>query len=144
VSTIVYELEAIMRLSMLSMVGIYFIFSNTVMEVLRGDMNGDKIMVQINRQILNPWFYGLFIFSTLSSLYWIFASSGVQHYGGILFFVGTVLVTALKNVPLNNKLKSELKVNGATSFWPKYLRKWIFWNHVRTVSAFISGFFILS
>lgn len=139
-----YELETIMRLSMLSMIGIYFIFSNTVMGVLKDDINGERIMVEINKKILNPWFYGLFIFSAISSIYWIFASGGTQHYAGMLFFFGTVLVTAIKNVPLNNKLKNEFKINAIASFWPKYLSEWVFWNHVRTVSAFISGFLLLN
>ena len=54
--------------------------------------------------------------------------------------MGTFLVTALGNVPLNDQLAA-LSVNdaGAAGMWDRYLTRWTAWNHVRTVAAMVAA-----
>lgn len=133
--------EGLMHLSIVIMVGLYFIFSNTIMTVLAGNSSGASIMIEINRQILNPIFLALFVLSGISGLYFFFVYSGFQALGGLLFFAGTTLVTMLFNVPLNNGLRDSPKAN-FQSVWQVYLNRWVLWNHVRTISAVLSGFML--
>lgn len=140
---LVYIGEAVMKLSMVTMIGLYFIFSNTVMQSLRSMDNGADVMVKINQQILNPVFMATFIVSGISAIYFIFAGKGALIAGGIIFFIGTTLVTMIKNVPLNNALLATADALSRHEVWNKYLDKWVFWNHVRTVSALVSGFILV-
>nr|WP_319554972.1 hypothetical protein [uncultured Vibrio sp.] len=55
-------------LTTLLLSGIYFIFHNTVMEVLT-EQNGGKVMKRINVVIINPSFLLLFILSPVSSTF---------------------------------------------------------------------------
>ncbi|TPV62248.1 DUF1772 domain-containing protein [Aestuariibacter sp. GS-14] len=130
------------QLSMLIMMGIYFIFSCTVMRALRQSEQGAEIMVLINREILNPLFYLCFFGSAVASLTFVLSRS--NHYlAGLIFFIGTFMVTLIKNVPLNNAL---LEASGDASLqhtWQTYLTKWLFWNHVRSVTAIVSGALLL-
>ena len=133
-------IEALMKLSMLSMVGIYFIFSNTVMPSLIRQQHGADVMISINSVILNSAFYLLFFGSSLSSLYFIATTQGCLRLGAVVFFIGTFIVTLLRNVPLNNQLKDS---QGQTEIWDHYLTHWVKWNHLRTLSSFLSGILIL-
>lgn len=54
--TLLSIVEALLQLSMIIMVGLYFIFSNTVMRVLATHHNGAEVMNGINAVILNPCF----------------------------------------------------------------------------------------
>jgi uncharacterized membrane protein len=60
--------------------------------------------------------------------------------GGACYLAGTLLVTALCNVPRNDALAAVAPdaVNAA-GLWADYLREWTLWNHVRTVSAFAAA-----
>jgi uncharacterized membrane protein len=86
----------------------------------------------------------LLIISTLSKL-----SQPDAVYlcvGSLLYLIGTVGVTMLGNVPLNNALAivDPNSTEGET-LWAKYLTNWTFWNHVRTLAALAaSAIFIVS
>jgi uncharacterized membrane protein len=56
--------------------------------------------------------------------------------GALLYLAGTILVTMVCNVPLNNKL-ARVRPESAkgASLWKQYLAAWTAWNHVRTVAA---------
>ncbi len=59
--------------------------------------------------------------------------------GGILYFVGTFLVTVLGNVPLNNVLEKVQPTDAnAAETWNGYLRRWTNWNQLRTASALLA------
>ena len=133
--------EGVLHLSIVIMVGLYFIFSNTIMTVLADKSAGASIMVEINRQILNPLFLAVFALSGVAGLYFFFTQSGVQALGGLLFFIGTTLVTVLFNVPLNNALRDASK-DRLANVWQVYLNRWVRWNHVRTICALLSGFML--
>lgn len=130
--------EAIVKLTMIIMIGLYFIFSNTIMSVLSKIDNGADLMILINRKILNPLFLGCFFISGVGSLSLFFVSSGATAASSIVFFIGTVAVTVVFNVPLNDRLKDASK-SELSAVWKEYLSKWVFWNHVRTICGITSG-----
>lgn len=134
--------EALLQLSMFLMMGLYFTFSNTLMPVLAQQSQGAETMVKINKVILNPLFLAGFAISGFAGIYTFFSFSGVQAIAGLVFFVGTTLVTVVFNVPLNDKLK-DASQSSRSAIWEGYLVKWVFWNHVRTLCATIAGFMLL-
>lgn len=133
--------EALLQFAMIIMMGLYFTFSNTVMRVLSTRSYGANTMIEINRLILNPIFLACFFVSGLAGLYFFVTHSGFQAIAGLVFVIGTTLVTIVFNVPLNNKLRDSTQETLA-DVWQTYLNKWVFWNHVRTVSAVCSGLLI--
>jgi len=70
---------------------------------------------------------------------WIVAGAG-------LYVVGTVVVTMVFNVPLNNALAAvDPASSEGAAVWADYLRTWTNWNHVRTLAALAaSGAFIFA
>ena len=139
----VSAIEAVMQLSMILMVGLYFTFSNTVMASLKGFENGVDVMVELNKVILNPLFMTCFIGSGISSAYLAVTGTGLVAISGAVFFIGTTLVTVIKNVPLNNKLLNATEAISRQQVWREYLQKWVFWNHIRTASAVLSAFLLV-
>lgn len=136
--TVLAIVESILQLSMIIMVGLYFTFSNTIMRVLSQSRDGANTMIEINKQILNPLFLTCFGLSGIAGFYFGFFHSGFQSLVGIVFFIGTTLVTVFFNVPLNDKLKDALPED-LSRLWQKYLDKWVLWNHLRTGCAVLSG-----
>ncbi len=61
--------------------------------------------------------------------------------GGALFYlVGTFLVTALGNVPLNDQLAAVSATDPtARDVWGRYVSRWTAWNHVRTAAAMVAA-----
>jgi len=134
--------EGVLHSSIVIMVGLYFVFSNTIMNVLADSPSGASVMIEINRKIVNPLFMVLFIVSGLAGLYFFFVYSGVKALGGLLFFLGTTVLTVLFNVPLNNALRDAPKER-RNQVWQEYLIRWVRWNHVRTICAIVSGFMLV-
>jgi len=65
------------------------------------------------------------------------ASTRCRLFAGSLFYlVGTVLVTIVFNVPLNETLATVEpgSTNGA-SLWATYFTNWTTWNHIRAAAA---------
>ncbi|MEM7806940.1 MAG: anthrone oxygenase family protein, partial [Planctomycetota bacterium] len=53
-----------------------------------------------------------------------------------LYVVGTIGVTIVFNVPMNEKLAPMPLAESTTAdYWQHYLRRWTLWNTVRTVAA---------
>jgi uncharacterized membrane protein len=126
--------------------GVFFAFSTFVMSALARLQPKDGIaaMQSINITAINPLFMvALFgtaaacLFLTVSSLLkWQQPGAAYLLIGSLLYLIGTVLVTIVFNVPLNDALavaKPE-SVDGA-DLWARYLTNWTIWNHVRTVTA---------
>ena len=130
--------EGVLKLSMVMMIGIYFIFSNTVMTALSRFDNGDQVMVAINREILNPWFLIPFFVSGFGAMYFFISGSLLESAAGAVFFIGTSVITTVFNVPLNDKL-DDTPESERRYMWRYYLSKWTVWNHLRTGSALIAG-----
>jgi uncharacterized membrane protein len=64
--------------------------------------------------------------------------------GCVSYLVGTIVVTIIFNVPLNNQLTA-VDATGADAiwFWSRYVRRWTAWNHVRALSSFVAAALLL-
>jgi uncharacterized membrane protein len=126
--------------------GIFFAFSNFVMKALARvpPAQGIAAMQSINVVVLNKWFFAVFFGSAVcclalaitSIVLWQKPGVGYLLIGSLLYLVGTILVTILCNVPLNDALAAvdPSSVN-AERVWANYLKNWTAWNHVRTIAA---------
>jgi uncharacterized membrane protein len=137
-----HTLQLLCNVSIGLLSGVYFIFSNTVMRSLAKVENGANIMVTINEDILNPTFKLMFTTSAFLCLYlsWFGANiDPIDKAAYVVFFIGTFVVTVIKNIPANNSLKEHETNNQALpQMWQGYLKHWVVWNNVRTISAFFS------
>ena len=127
--------------------GIFFAFSNFVMKSLGRlpPAQGIAAMQNINIDVINGGFMLAFMGSALCCLvvaisclfFWGKPGAAWLLSGSLLYLVGTLLVTMIFNVPLNNKLAA-LAPTSADSMrvWSLYLKDWVFWNHFRTIAAF--------
>jgi uncharacterized membrane protein len=126
--------------------GVFFAFSTFVMKALNAlpPPQGIAAMKSINVAVLNPLFLGVFLGTAVgcvalvisSMLGWEKPGAALVLAGGVLYLVGTLLVTIACNVPRNDALAA-LDPIGAESaqFWTNYIRVWTAWNHVRTIAA---------
>jgi uncharacterized membrane protein len=126
--------------------GVFFAFSTFVMPALARlqPAQGIVAMQSINITAINPLFmtalFGttaicLFL-SVASLLKWHPFSSSYVLVGGLLYLIGTILVTIVFNVPLNDALaKVDPSSAEGAKLWASYLTNWTAWNHVRTVAA---------
>lgn len=146
VESLLFTLTLLAALGCGLMAGLFFAFSVTVMKALARlpSAQGIAAMQSINVVIINPVFLATFfgtaaacaIVIVASLLRWQGASSACLHVGGILYLVGTFLVTVVFNVPMNNALASVAPADiDSTDRWTHYVAKWTAWNHVRTVAA---------
>lgn len=136
--------------------GIFFAFSTFVMRAL-GQIppeQGIAAMRAINVTVLNPWFFGAF-FGTgvvclpIAVLAWGSTAGSQQTYllaACALYLVGSILVTVVGNVPLNNKLAAVgIESADSQALWSHYLSRWTLWNHVRTAASLATaGLFALA
>lgn len=126
--------------------GVFFAFSTFVMQGLARlrAPQGVAAMQSINVTAVRPAFMTA-VFGT-AALCAVLAVRGAGMWGeggspllvagAALYLLGTVGVTVVGNVPLNNALAAaEPDSAAAAALWLRYLRRWTLWNHVRTVSA---------
>ena len=125
--------------------GIFFAFSAFVMRAL-GRLPPEQGMAAvqaINVAVLNPWFFAAFfgtaalcVVLALPALFrWDEPGSIWLLAGSLLYLVGTILVTMLFNVPLNDALAAADRGSTAgAGLWTRYLAEWTAWNHVRTAA----------
>lgn len=126
--------------------GVFFAFSTFVMSALaqRPPAEGIAAMQSINITVINPWFMTAFLgtaaacfFLTVSSLLkWNQPGAAYLLIGSLLYLVGTLGVTMVFNVPLNDALaKVEPSSTDGANLWASYRTNWTIWNHVRTAAA---------
>ncbi|MEZ5424226.1 MAG: anthrone oxygenase family protein [Pyrinomonadaceae bacterium] len=132
------------------MAGIFLIFSNTIMRSL-GKLppaEGMAAMRSINSTIVNPLFLLVFLGTGLlcaalvmvSLIKWDSPGSALLLAGAGTYLLGSILVTVVFNVPMNNALETaSLNDPSSISLWQDYLTRWTMWNHVRTVCSIISS-----
>jgi uncharacterized membrane protein len=126
--------------------GTFFAFSTFVMKAL-GKLppaQGIAAMQSINVVVINPWFMTVFL-GTAGLCVAVMIASLLQRRdpgtpyllaGGVLYVVGTVLVTILFNVPRNDALAAVAPATSeAAALWMSYVSKRTAWNHVRTIAA---------
>ena len=135
--------------------GIFFAWSATVIPGTQKVVDSTYVetMQSINRAILNPAFYMIFfgsmLFLTLSSVYEFHSDKRVFWIllvASVSYLVGTIGVTGLANVPLNDQLDliklAESSSEKITEFRKFYEANWNRWHLVRTFFAILS--FLLS
>lgn len=126
--------------------GVFFAFSTFVMNALArlSPTQGITAMQSINITAINPLFMTVLfgtaaacIFLAIFSLFrWNQPSTAYLLIGCLLYLIGTVGVTIVFNVPLNDAL-AKLEPNSieGASLWATYLVNWTFWNHIRAAAA---------
>ena len=126
--------------------GLFFAFSICVMRALGRlpPAQGVAAMQSINLAIINPWFLSVFFGTALACVPVLIAAlsgetsagDAYRASGSLLYLVGSILVTVVYNVPLNNGLARAAPESAeARSLWAAYLRTWTRWNHVRTAAS---------
>jgi uncharacterized membrane protein len=106
------------------MAGLFFAFSVAVMKALGRLPSAEGIgaMQSINVAIINPLFLAVF-FGTAAAWVLVMIASLLRWHdpdtvylliGGVLYLVGTFLVTLVFNVPKNNALASVAPAQGGT------------------------------
>jgi uncharacterized membrane protein len=119
------------------MAGLFFSFSTAVMPGL-ADLPAEHAraaMRRINVSIQNPVFLLVFVGNVVLCGVEVFQGRIV---GGLLYIVGSFLLTMFVNVPMNNRLERT-----DDAYWPDYLRKWTIWNHVRGLACLASMIILL-
>lgn len=125
--------------------GVFFAFSTFVMKSLGRlqPAQGITAMQSINIVAINPLFmaalFGTAVLCLILAIVTLFKWQSGSAYlliGCVLYICGTVLVTIIFNVPLNDALARVApdSTEGA-KIWTTYLSNWTMWNHVRTVAA---------
>jgi uncharacterized membrane protein len=126
--------------------GVFFIFSFAVMRALSRitPFSGMWAMQSINIYILNPVFLGVFLGTAIicaalaitAVVRWHLPGAGWLLAGTMIYIVGSIGVTMVFNVPLNNTLMvADPATPEGLELWAKYLTDWTFWNHVRTFAS---------
>jgi uncharacterized membrane protein len=124
--------------------GAFFIFSVAVMRALERVPGGMVAMQSINIVILNPMFLGVFMGTAVLCL--VLAISSVMRWqppgsawllaGALLYLIGSMGVTMIFNVPMNNALVAGRSCKRCRpGDLETYLTSWTFWNHVRTIAS---------
>lgn len=130
--------------------GVFFAFSSFIMKALAEGpaAQGIGAMQTINVVVINPSFLGAFFGTAALSLVaggfavvsWGRPSASFLLAGALFYLVGTILVTMLANVPLNDRLAAVSATDpDALHVWEGYLHRWTMWNHVRTAAAIVAA-----
>jgi uncharacterized membrane protein len=132
------------------MAGIFFAFSSFVMTGLSllSPTAGAQAMRAINIAAINRSFMAL-LFGTAvlcmvlggSAIFRIHdAGSRLQLCGCFAYLIGTLGLTALYHVPLNDELAA-LPLNSPRLpyLWSRYLHQWTLWNHIRMLSSLLTS-----
>jgi len=130
--------------------GIFYAFSSLVMRALARipSSAGIAAMQSINVSVINPWFItALFgpavicsVLAVISLLRWNREGAVFLLAGSVLYLVGTMMVTFVFNVPLNDTLATVDPASAeSVSPWDNYLSTWTNWNHLRTLAAFLAA-----
>jgi uncharacterized membrane protein len=126
--------------------GVFFAFSSFVMPALKRlpSAEGISAMQSINELAVTPAFMSA-LFGTAAAclgligwavISWGDRSSALVLAGGMLYLVGTIGVTVVRNIPLNERLaRLRSQDAGAAGLWDEYLTRWTAWNHVRAVTS---------
>ena len=124
--------------------GLLFAFSICVMQALASvpAEEGMRVMQRINRVILNPLFFFVFMGTSLLSVVNVVVV--MSGWGGKcpitfvaasgVYLIGVFIITAAGNVPMNNRLDA-LKPADGEEYWQLYLKNWTRLNHLRTAAS---------
>lgn len=126
--------------------GVFLAFSDFVMKSLFAAQPaaGTEAMQIINRKVFPTLFMVLLIgcipvtAGVAGYAYFFMSGPGVGYLiiAGVLYFFGVFIASMVGNIPMNQKLEAMPQGGDqAQAYWPAYVRGWVRWNHVRTVSA---------
>jgi uncharacterized membrane protein len=105
-------------------------------------------MQRINVAVLNPIFLGVFVGTAVLGAVCVVASvfpwstprSLLLLVAGLLYVVGSFVVTLVFNVPRNERLaRLDSESSEALVYWPVYVAEWSKWNHVRMAASLASA-----
>lgn len=130
--------------------GLFFIFSNTIMSAFDRLPAAGAVaaMNSINRVILNPLFFVSFFGTALLCVVLLVgqtmrdeaAGTALIVAGALLYLIGSIGVTMVYNVPLNNRLAAvSPSAADMETQWHTYRGPWTRWNHVRTVACLLAA-----
>ena len=107
-----------------------------------------RAMKFINQVILNSTFFLVFIGPVITMPLLAYMSRNDSNMfiltlvSTILYFLGVILITSFKNVPLNNRLE-KLNSEEFRDVFLWYKKPWNFWHNIRTFFG-LASFLILS
>jgi uncharacterized membrane protein len=124
--------------------GIFYAFSTFVMAAFARlpAEQGIAAMNSINVTVINPWFFTVFfgtpvicaILAFMAIFRWSEPGTAIILAACLIYIVGSLVVTVVFNVPLNDALAQITSASGeGGALWTRYLSDWTFWNSVRTV-----------
>jgi len=130
--------------------GLFFVFSNVIMTAFDRLPSGGGVpaMQRINEVILNPVFFLVFFgTAVLCLLFLVFylthldkPGAWVACAGALIYLLGSIVVTMVCNVPLNNKLAAvPATASDLVSQWQAYRVPWTQWNHLRTIACALAA-----
>ena len=130
--------------------GVLFAFSSFIMRALARLEPADGIaaMQAINITVVTPLFIGILIglaplcllLGGWALLTWSDPGSVFVLGGSVLYLVGTLMVTGVLHIPMNNALAVvEAHDESAAEHWHRYVARWTAWNHVRTIAALLAA-----
>lgn len=124
--------------------GLFFIFSNAIMRAFDDLPAAGAVaaMNSINRVILNPLFLLVFFGTALLCLVLLVGQldSPLVVIGALLYLIGSIGFTMVRNVPLNDKLaRVSPSDTDLETQWRDYRGPWTRWNHVRAVACLLAA-----
>lgn len=130
--------------------GVFLAFSSFVMRALTRlpPAQGIAAFQSINIVVINPVFMTALFGTGLACAAWVVyavmqwngAASACLIGGSLSYLLGTIVVTIVCNVPLNDALAAIDPASGnAAPFWVESARQWTAWNHVRTISGIVAA-----
>ena len=137
------------------MAGVYFAFSTFIMSALgrldqaTGIAAMNAVNVDILRSLSMPLFLGTTVAGAALVVMGVLRPGGPGAMsmiaGGGLYVIGMFVVTMACNVPLNNALAAvQPSAPEAGAVWAAYLKDWVFWNHLRTVTSLVASVLFVS
>jgi uncharacterized membrane protein len=138
-----------------SMGGVFYAFSGFVMKGLTRlpDPQGLEAMKSMNvTAVRPPLMLGLFGTAAVcvalivrAVTTWGQGPAALLLIGGLVYLVGTIVLTIAYNVPLNDHLAMiSSTAPDAASQWRDYARNWTLANHVRAASSVAAGALLIT
>ncbi len=129
--------------------GVFFAFSTFVTQALARlpAREGIAAMQSINIVVVRSGFLAVFLATAVACIAligmafarWQSPESMFLLVGGVLYLLGSFLVTVVCNVPLNNSLATlEPSRPASANEWTRYVARWMRWNHVRTAASLLA------
>ena len=124
--------------------GVFFIFSVAIMRALERVPSGMAAMQSMNVAVPNPMFLGVFLgtglvclaLAIISVVRWEQPGAMLILAAALLYLIGSIGVTIIFNVPMNNTLNAaDPSSSAGQELWQNYLTNWTFWNHIRTITS---------